>query len=310
MNLTGFAAGVLVSAAAVSSCDPQAFSMNVEMRYPSASGLDIGGKSVAVVCLEAGDGRDSVFNEYLVNGFASSLENDYFGSRKAIDLFKVSKSADGNYGTVDSLSHFVMETGSDIVFLFDAPGFGEVSVSPLKDDGEGKSGGYDVSAPVTVKLYAYDSMAEKDTVYAWEGRRVVASEVGAGGAASADAAETLFWPSLGSQGEKLGDMSSGIFKPVWKTEQYTFIYFDTPSLWESASQSAFEYKWKEAIEIWMKLADTRNPMRRSCAEYNIAQACYMLGDNELALKWLDASDVDYPVSLSSGLRKRIKARMK
>lgn len=310
MKLIGFVAVALVSASAVSSCDPQAFSMNVEMRYPSSSGLDLGGKSVAVVYLEAGDGRDSTFNEHLADGFASSLETNYFEGSKSIELFKVTKSASGDYGTVDSLSHLVMETGSDIVFLFDATGFGDVSVSSLHEGDDGESDWYDVSAPVSVKLYAYDSMAEKDTVYNWVGRKVVASKVGVSGETSADAVQTLFWPSLGSQGEMLGDMSSGIFKPVWKTEQYTFIYFDTPSSWENASQAAFEYKWKDAIEIWMKLADTKNPMRRSCAEYNIAQACYMLGDNELALKWLDASDTDCTVSLSSGLRKRIKARMK
>ena len=60
----------------------------------------------------------------------------------------------------------------------------------------------------------------------------------------------------------------------------------------------------------MKLLETNNTLKRSCAEFNIATACYMLGDNELALKWLDRSDEDYPVSLSSGLRKRINARMK
>ena len=91
--------------------------------------------------------------------------------------------------------------------------------------------------------------------------------------------------------------------------QYTFIYFESDG-WDAASQAAYSYKWKEAIEEWMKLLETNNTLKRSCAEFNIATACYLLGDNELALKWLDRSDADYPVSLSSGLRKRINARMK
>lgn len=58
----------------------------------------------------------------------------------------------------------------------------------------------------------------------------------------------------------------------------------------------------------MKLLDTNNNLRRSCAEFNIAAACFLMGDNELALKWLDSSDEDYPISLSSTLRKRIQSR--
>ena len=98
--------------------------------------------------------------------------------------------------------------------------------------------------------------------------------------------------------------------PTWKSEQYTVIYFDSPEAWNTASEAAYNFKWHDAVKEWMTLVDTNNLMRRSCAEYNIALGCYMMGDNELALKWLDRSDADYPVSLSSGLRKRIMSRIR
>ena len=62
------------------------------------------------------------------------------------------------------------------------------------------------------------------------------------------------------------------------------------------------------MKVWISLLDTNNPMKRSCAEYNIATACFLMGDNELALKWLNSSDEDYPISLSKTLRKRIQTR--
>ena len=62
------AAAVVVSI--LTSCAPQAFSLNVEMRHPSKAGIDLTGKSIAVVCLEDNAGKDSVFNSYLVSGFA------------------------------------------------------------------------------------------------------------------------------------------------------------------------------------------------------------------------------------------------
>ena len=52
-------------------------------------------------------------------------------------------------------------------------------------------------------------------------------------------------------------------------------------------------------------------MKKATAEYNIAVACYMLGDFDLATQWLDRSDADNMMpTLSDALRKRINSRIK
>lgn len=297
------------SIATLTSCDPQAFTMNVEMRYPSSSGMDLNGKSVAVVYLEQDRQQDSVFNENLVNGFISNIEKDYFNGEESVGIFFMEKDPDGNYESADSLVNLVMDTESDVVFLFDAPRFGNVSVSDFIASGDGK-GFYQASVPVQINLYAYDSFAPKDTVMVWNGTRTLARNIpGNPDMSRAELAEML-WKDLSAPAERIGISSAKTFSPTWNTEQYTFIYFDSPSAWISAAEAAYDYRWQEAIKIWMTLLDTKSPMKRSCAEYNIAAACYLLGDNELALKWLHLSDSDNPISLSSTLRKRIEARMK
>ncbi len=302
------AAAVVVSF--VTSCAPQAFSLNMEMRHPSKAGIDLTGKSIAVVCLEDNTGKDSVFNSYLVSGFASALEREYFSGEKAVNVYSMKKNPSGNYGTADSLVNIVMSTGDDVVFLFDAPDFGNVSVSEKEYSPADTAVYYNASVPLTLTLYAYDSMGKVDTVYTWRGSRNLSGSLAADVyTSSADVADML-WPKLALQAEQAGTLSSKIFMPTWKSEQYTVIYFDSPEAWDTASEAAYNFRWHDAVESWMTLVDTNNLMRRSCAEYNIALGCYMMGDNELALKWLDRSDADYPVSLSSGLRKRIKARMK
>ena len=80
---------VTAVAAFLSSCAPQAFVMTSEMRMPSKSGLDLGGKSMAVAYLYGEDPRDTLFNNALANGFASRLEDDYFGGSSLIELFKL-----------------------------------------------------------------------------------------------------------------------------------------------------------------------------------------------------------------------------
>lgn len=297
------AIAALSALVALQSCDPQAFSMNVEMRYPSSSGMSIDGKSVAVVYLNEDSAKDSVFNECLANGFASAIEKNYFNGAEAVNLYKMPKVGGGVYSNADTLINLIVDTGCDIVFLFDAPEFGNVQIKEQMTSTSGTY--YPVSVPVAVKLYGFDSLSGSDTVRVWTGTRMLSAnmEASLGRQAAADS----LWNRIGSSAENLGEVSARTFAPVWKEETYTFIYYESPEAWLAAAQYASDYKWNEAMKVWISLLDTNNPMKRSCAEYNIATACFLMGDNELALKWLNSSDEDYPISLSKTLRKRIQA---
>ena len=66
--------------------------------------------------------------------------------------------------------------------------------------------------------------------------------------------------------------------------------------------------WKEAADIWMRKAGSGSDSKRACACYNTALAFYMMGDLNIATKWLDRADGFGSPSLSPGLRKRIEAR--
>lgn len=298
------AIAALSALVALQSCDPQAFSMNVEMRYPSSSGMSIDGKSVAVVYLNEDSAKDSVFNECLANGFASAIEKNYFNGAEAVNLYKMPKVGGGVYSNADTLINLIVDTGCDIVFLFDAPEFGNVQIKEQKTSTSGTY--YPVSVPVAIKLYGFDSLSGSDTVRVWTGTRMLSAnmEASLGRQAAADS----LWNRIGSSAENLGEVSARTFAPVWKEETYTFIYYESPEAWLTAAQYASDYKWNEAMKVWISLLDTNNTMKRSCAEYNIATACFLMGDNELALKWLNSSDEDYPISLSKTLRKRIQTR--
>lgn len=300
------AIAALSALVALQSCDPQAFSMNVEMRYPSSSGMSIDGKSVAVVYLNEDSAKDSVFNECLANGFASAIEKNYFNGAEAVNLYKMPKVGGGVYSNADTLINLIVDTGCDIVFLFDAPEFGNVQIKEQKTSTSGTY--YPVSVPVAIKLYGFDSLSGSDTVRVWTGTRMLSAnmEASLGRQAAADS----LWNRIGSSAENLGEVSARTFAPVWKEETYTFIYYESPEAWLTAAQYASDYKWNEAMKVWISLLDTNNPMKRSCAEYNIATACFLMGDNELALKWLNSSDEDYPISLSKTLRKRIQSRIR
>ena len=66
-------------------------------------------------------------------------------------------------------------------------------------------------------------------------------------------------------------------------------------------------KWADAMKIWMAKADTGDMRKSSSAAYNCALGCFILGDYDLAERWLDYSDSVYRITYSSTLRNRLDA---
>ena len=103
-----FGMAILSAMLTLASCAPQAFLIKPEMRAASKSGLNFNGKSMAVVYITDNDKRDDSFNSYLATGFATRLEEDYFGGAQVIDLFKMPYEEGVEYTSKDTLVSLVM----------------------------------------------------------------------------------------------------------------------------------------------------------------------------------------------------------
>ena len=134
--------------AALASCAPSAYVMQMESRKPSESGLDLAGKSLSIVYLESPDGRDSLFNNRAADALAYGLESDLFDGAEAVKVYNLVKDAAGDYASKDTASQYIMLLDSDVVMILDTP-----------EAGESHTGR---SFPVVSKLYIYDSMAGED----------------------------------------------------------------------------------------------------------------------------------------------------
>lgn len=297
-----------------SACAPQAFVMNSEMRQPSKSGLNLGGKSIAVAYLYGEDPRDTLFNNAVASGFAGRLEEDYFGGAQRIELFKLKRDRRGDYASKDSLVNLVLDTGRDVVFLFDVPEFGVPTLTEPRAVG-GRRTPADSACrstaklPFSTKLYVYDSMNPEDRVLAYAGSNNLAPTVYSDGKTSVERLAKRVWQLDGTVAEagKAGEKAAASFLSTWKEDSFHVIYYEgAEPAWNKAADYAYRYQWKEAIDTWMTLLKARNREKRSCAAYNIALGCFMAGQPDLALEWLDRSDSEMPVSLSSNLRRQIK----
>lgn len=303
-------AGLLLALAAVS-CGPQLFTLPVDMRQPSGSGIELGGKSLAVVYADNGFKADSCLAGGIAEGFAQALEEEYFGGEERIDLFQMEKGPHADCSAKDTLVHLIMETERDVVFLLDAPVFKEVNLSaPALSGLAAEDSALTVTAfiQMTQDLYVYDSLDKRDTVLRRRNpaslhRKIYLPR----GYTDAEAMQQVAL-SLRPEGLRAGARLAGPFKPVWHTEEYGVIYYDGDQ-WTEAAALACDLRWREAMTRWLDLARTKNLEKRSCAEYNLALACYMLGDYPLALEWLDRSDRDCVLQPSARLRSKIKSRL-
>ena len=271
---------VVMTVLAAFSCSPSRYMIDVEMRHKSQAGIDLTGKNIAVVYGSGAEYPFSAFVESLSDGFAWSLKEEYQNALDSVGVFALDAPA-SDYASRDSLISLVMQTGSDVVLLFDNVRFGELAKT---DAG--------VTLPYTVSLRCYDAMNQNDEMLSYTGSNV---------------ARASSMESLQNQAWDAGGAVAASFAPQWKHEQYSIYYFSSEK-WLDALTKAEMYDWKGAMDVWFTFLSSNDPLKRSCASYNIATACYMAGDYYLASQWLDKSDKDNLLPLSEVLRKRINAR--
>lgn len=289
-------------------CGPSKYIMDVEMRHPSKADVDLAGKLVSIVYLEDGRQENADFAENMAKGFASSLEKDYCMEKGSIGVYRKPLGNGENYACRDSMFNILMDTGADVVFLIDTIKLGtmtvgspaKVSVKSVADSSYVSTG----SIPFVMKLYCYDGMDKADRVRSFSGSSVAVPDVYSDGKRSREEMKVKAFEALGQEAAGSGQTLASSFISQWKVEQFTIMYFDN-DMWFEALECALQFKWSKAIDLWLKALQSNDPLKRSCAAYNIATACHIMGNDSLAGEWLDFSDKENHISASDTLRKRL-----
>ena len=278
------------------------------MRHPSKSGIDLSRKSMSVVYMDDGK-ADTTFSNGVASSLARSLEEDYFAGNEAIGVYKIPLDS----VSLDLMHGLVMDSGDDVVFLLGPPTFGEVALSdpvsvknPVSVDSAFVS---NAQVPYNAKLFVYDSMDKEDKLHVFRGSSVLRTQVFSSGVTAKEFLKEKALKSKDWGAELVGKQISNRFVPTWKEEDYTLYYYEGwDEDWVTAASYAYEMKWKKAADIWMKKIGDNSYTKRACACYNTALAFYMMGDLDLATKWLDRSDQYGTTDLSPALRRKIEAR--
>ena len=237
-------------------CAPSKYTMHLETRYPSKSGLDLAGKNVSVIYLENGTEFKDGFSASMAESLAYNLEKDYGTGEGSVGVFRMTKSAGGDYASKDTLFNLLMDTGSDLVFLIDTIRFGEmtvggpskVSYATVPDSSTVNLG----SIPFNLRLYSYDAMNASEEVKNFGGTAIAQPEVYSNGTLSSEQLKAGAYKALPAEGWAAGEMLSKSFASQWKVEGYSIIYFDSPKWIAAAEKARIKAEKKAAKEAARK----------------------------------------------------------
>lgn len=303
-------AKMIIAAAAamlMAACSPETYSIYLDVRQPSHSGFDLSRKTMAIVYMDGPTKADSLLGATSAAAFAEAMEKDYFGGEEAIGMYAYPAS---DTVSVETMRSLIMDTGEDVVFLL-KPRIGEPgeasNIANKKATHPDSAYVYKAKVPLTVSLYVYDSMG-KDTVKTYHGSTTANVAVFNGGITPEEFMNDHLKARVpGIAGETVGKRISTRFLGGWKTETFTFYWFEDldEEEWISAIDKAQQGKFADAIKVLEPLVKSKNQYKAAHACYNVALCFYLLGDMELASKWLDEADKMENVSQTGALRRRI-----
>lgn len=297
---------ILSAALGLAACSPQVYPLYLDVRQSSASGVTLAGKTASVVYTDGFNRTDSLFDRHACSALARALEADFFGGEEVIGLSRIPTP-----DTVDvNLMHeLVMETEGDVVFLISSS-LGE----PVLSENRPVSGATSADSayvcyatyPVNSKLFVYDSMGE-DKVLNFKGNTQMKVIVYNNGLSSEDGLRVLSGGALPEGAGQLGERIARRFLSEWKTESFSFYYFDDFSSegWFEPLQNAADGKLAAAVDGWALLAREGSPVKRACACFNIAQAFYLMQDYALSARWLEMARELENLPQADALQKRL-----
>lgn len=291
----------------LASCGPTKTYVNVEAQGKSEHIIPIEGRRLGIIAVSDAEDRDSALVSELGLGIAEKIESEMGTESGSIGVYSVS-AVNGGIREPGSLDLLAVQTNTDMIIALDSLYVGSYTISRNENayyEGNIRSV-VSVMLPVYFRVMAYDveklaveySRNVTDTI-TWT---IMAEEVVQNSAAIAQANAHLKEAFRGV-GEKVAD----IFLPSWyQVERMIMCY--SGSKWENAYYLALDFKWEQAMDVWLELVKGGAPEKQGAAAYNLAVACEILGKYDTALKWLDFAESKCYFAQMTTLRKKLQER--
>ncbi|PKP06265.1 MAG: hypothetical protein CVU10_01495 [Bacteroidetes bacterium HGW-Bacteroidetes-5] len=286
---------LLVSVIILSSCGPAIQLFNIDERVAPIHPVNFDNRSISVyVTMDSGEEgenmlfkNDSAQMSNLATGIASSLEKNLLLDEGAVYVFNHYPGGGFKYN-MEYIHSLSAASNSDILVLVDTLMVGKTQImNDLKSPITQSYRSNYVFAPIRTVINVFDGITaerlsridQKDTVY-WE---ILSRSDARDNAIKYKAVESML-----NVATTLGEDIVTMMFPQWQTVgKYLYIY--PVSSWQKAYEYSLEFKWREAMDIWLEETSHHDAIRAASAAYNIAVACELTDRLELAIEWVDVS---------------------
>lgn len=277
----------------VCACAPQAAYFQVEVMDAGTTDVDLAGKQIAVCALTHINDADSTRTANAALGLAEKLGQDR-GFENPLPVFSVPMLEFAGFGNGEEydrefLKGFMLSTGADLQVYVGNLRYGMFRVEPIVSYSEEYKENL-VSLPYSVDMHLYDAIEDsivlrrnlKDTVYI----KVLAGT---------ERKEYSGFVSnqLADVSKVVGGALAALLSRQWDRQERMLVNYPGNQEWEKALALAMEFKWKEAVALWMPLVHNQNARIAAYASYNIAVGCEMMEQFSLAREWAGFSVKKY-----------------
>ena len=265
---------------------PQAMLFNVEVMTPKAFVLELDEQNTSVVATYDIHVKDSSAMARIASGAAAYLEEKNALEEGSVGAYTIP--AEEYKGTEDKeyLEQLMMATGSGVLVILDGLNLDRFTIS-REFNGMLGTGTF-VTMRGKVSMTVYDAIADStlfnktvsDSLFFKIPYEESLSENSVKSFIAAN--DTIIMTAFG---QKLADHLCN----NWVEEEWMLIDYPEESVWHNAYKDAMDFKWEEAIKAWMPMTEDKNGEKASYAAFNIAVACQMLGQTDLAIEWINYS---------------------
>lgn len=303
---------VLLSALLIlSACGPLINIMEVDVRLPATRPLNILGREMAVFTpqYDSVSVTDSVLLYKFAQSLADALSSEAYLSTGSVPVFShyTGSEALGTLEQPDYVHRLALETGTNMVFMVDSVeigGFFTREVSRVEDDYKLQY----LMAPFTSVVRVFDAEKVQFIKYI-PLRDTVAWEVWIPSESEKIAIPATAFQDLQRASEYFAKELAATFMDQWETQDRVIFVYNKRD-WNLAYDHALAFAWDESMKIWLDLVKGTNAKEVACAAFNLALACEMQGNFELAQKWLDLSQKTYDLPEAQYYKELLQERKK
>ena len=273
---------IIIALLFCTSCGPTAYLFSVDLKQNAIKdGVVKSDDRVAVITTNKSESKlDSLYCSNLALGIASGMEKDRSLGGGFIPVYVVK----------DSMDYFAQNINVDKIFNVESVVLGAPNAKILNSKNDIFT--TSIQIPFNAEFSLIDAKSgkvgnshiERDTVYI----QVLSKQVLTGSVVKSKIVE-LTPAALKMAGAQI----ASYFSPQWTVSQFPIVVYEDSNSWVKAYDYATDFKWKEAITIWMAESKSKNVKRASYAAYNLAVAFEIVGKREFAVKWIDISEKLY-----------------